>query len=124
MQFKAVFNLNQLRSEIAMKQAIQHWTGPKVHGEECPFCGSIEYVKYGLENSKQRYRCRRCNRRFTKRTQFECACQVPGRTIKCNDCPGFQEFIQIAHQYSDKLRGLSVEQLQAIKVELERAEPT
>ncbi len=119
MQLKAVFTLNQLKSEIAMKQAIQHWSGPKVYGEKCPFCGGTEYVKYSLENGKQRYRCQECHRRFTERTRFECGCQVPGKSIQCHDCPGFNEFIQIARQYSDQLRGLSLEQLQTIQAELD-----
>lgn len=120
MKFQTVFNLNQLKCEIAMQRALKQWQGPKVYGAECPFCGSTDYGKYCVENGKQRYRCRGCKRRFTERNQFECACQIPGRMTRCHECPGLQEFVELARQYSDKLRGLDLEQLQELKAEWEQ----
>lgn len=122
MKFQNVFHVTQLKCEIAMQQTLQQWQGPKVYGTDCPFCGSTEYVKYCVENGKQRYRCRKCKRRFTERTQFECSCQLPGKTTKCQECPGFQAFVEVVRQYTTQLQGLNLQQLQSLKAELESPE--
>ncbi len=119
MKFQDVFNLNQLRCEIAMQRALKQWKGPKVYGTECPFCGSTEYVKHSVENSKQRYRCRGCKRRFTERPQFECFCQTPGKTTNCQECPGFQAFVEVMRRYTAEFRGLNLQELQNLKEKLE-----
>jgi len=119
MKFQDVFNLSQLKCEIAMQRALKQWQGPKVYGTECPFCGSPDYVKYSLENGRQRYRCRGCERRFTERTQFECSCQIPGKMTRCHECPGFQAFVEVTRQYTAELQGLNLQQLQNLKAKLE-----
>ena len=39
---------------------------------------------------------------------------------RCHECPGLQEFVELTRQYSDKLRGLDLEQLQELKAEWEQ----
>jgi len=119
MKFQDVFNLNQLKCEIAMQRALTRWQVPKVYGTKCPFCGSTDHVKHSLENGKQRYRCQGCKRSFTERTQFECDCQRPGKTTKCHECPGFQAFVEVTRQYTAELKGLNLQQLQNLKAKLE-----
>lgn len=119
MKFRDVFDLKQLKCEIAMQRALTRWQVPKVYGMECPFCGSPDYVKYSLEHGRQRYRCRGCKRRFTERTQFECTCQRPGKITKCHECPGFQAFVEVMRQYTAELQGLNLQQLQNLRAELE-----
>jgi len=38
---------------------------------ECKFCHSTNVIKYGLQNGKQYYQCKNCNRRFVNNVDFE-----------------------------------------------------
>jgi len=37
----------------------------------CKFCGSENYIKYGIRNGKQNYMCKDCNRKFVDNLYFE-----------------------------------------------------
>jgi len=37
----------------------------------CKFCGSENYIKYGVRNGKQNYLCKDCNRKFVDNQYFE-----------------------------------------------------
>lgn len=112
---KSTFDLIKLRAEVAMQQVlVEHGHQPRVYGRECPFCQSTDFVKYCLENGKQRYRCRSCKRRFNERPVFECDCLVVGQALKCQDCPQFQSIMQAAKQRIRELADWSVEELQVV----------
>ncbi|BBD60723.1 hypothetical protein NIES2109_35220 [Nostoc sp. HK-01] len=115
MNFKNVFELNQIRSEIAFQKAIKLWQSePKVFGIGCPHCYSLNFKKYSFEQGKQRYICKDCKRRFNERPHFECNCITPGKSTICHKCPRFQQFLETMRQYIDELRGLSIEELQSL----------
>ena len=53
-------------------------TAPKEQIEEavdkpfcCKFCGSENFIKYGMKNKKQEYQCKDCGRRFVDNLYFE-----------------------------------------------------
>jgi len=35
---------------------------------ECPHCGHVKYVKFGIDKGAQRYKCKSCKRNFTEYT--------------------------------------------------------
>jgi Zn ribbon nucleic-acid-binding protein len=110
---KSIFELSKLRAEVVTQQVLSEYQyQPKVYGNECPFCQSTDFVKYSVENGKQRYRCRSCQRRFTQRPVFVCDCLAPGQTAKCQDCPQFQDIMQMIRQRSKELAHWSAEELQ------------
>jgi len=37
----------------------------------CKFCGSENYIKYGMKNKKQEYKCKDCGKRFVDNLYFE-----------------------------------------------------
>jgi transposase-like protein len=37
----------------------------------CKFCGSENFIRYGIKNGKQEYQCKDCNRRFVDNLYFE-----------------------------------------------------
>lgn len=115
MSFKDVFEINQIRCEIAFQKALKQWSSKaKLFGVGCPHCNSLNYKKYSFENGRQRYICLECKRRFTERPHFECSCAVPGKSTVCQNCPRFQEFLRTVRQYVDELRGLSINELQIL----------
>ncbi len=116
MSIADILKRSQLRAEIARIQAISKWKAePTTYGDKCPFCGSVDYGKYSVENGTQRYRCRSCERRFNQRRVFECNCQEPGQEpSRCHTCPKFEVFIKAFKQYSTDLNQLSREELEVI----------
>lgn len=110
---KSIFGLTKLRAEVATRQVLSEYQyQPRVYGQECPFCQSTNYVKYCLENGKQRYRCRSCQRRFNERPVFDCNCLQPGQIPKCQDCPQFKNIMELVRKRSKELAYWSAEQLQ------------
>ncbi len=115
MNTQEIFYLNKLRCEVAFQQALSSWQPPlQLEGIECPRCQSRKIVKRGRENGKQRYICRGCQRAFTERCQFKCDCEIPGRQLKCQDCPEFMQFLSLVKQKVDTLQGLNQEELRRI----------
>jgi DNA-directed RNA polymerase subunit RPC12/RpoP len=115
MNTQETFYLNKLRCEVAFQQALSSWQPPlQLEGIECPRCQSRKIVKRGRERGKQRYICRGCQRAFTERCQFKCDCEIPGRLLKCQDCPEFMQFLSVVKQKADTLRGLNQEELRRI----------
>ncbi|MBD2681726.1 IS1 family transposase [Nostoc paludosum FACHB-159] len=112
------FNLNKLRCEVAMQQALQSWQPkPQIYGMECPKCKSHLLGKHGREpDGVQRYICKNCSRVFRARPLMACNCLIPGKELSCQSCPQFQEFLDIVKQKMDILRFLSFEELQNLKV--------
>ena len=37
----------------------------------CKYCGSENYIRYGTENNKQMYKCKKCGRKFVDNLYFE-----------------------------------------------------
>ncbi|MBD2596534.1 hypothetical protein H6G74_19675 [Nostoc spongiaeforme FACHB-130] len=111
------FNLNKLRCELAMQQALQEWQPkPQIYGMECSKCNSKLIGKNGREtDGVQRYVCKNCSRVFRARPFLTCSCLIPGKELKCQSCPQFQEFLGIVKQKVDKLRFLSFQELQSLK---------
>jgi hypothetical protein len=106
------FELTNLRSKVAMQKALARYLHqPKVFGRECPFCQSLDFVKYSFEQGKQRYRCRSCCRRFNERPVFECSCPEIGQSLHCQDCPQFQSLLEAAKQYLKEIENWSIEEL-------------
>lgn len=115
MNLKNVFELNQIRCEIAFQKAIKLWQSEsKVFGMDCPHCYSLNFNKYSFEKGRQRYVCRDCKRRFNERPHFECTCVTPGKSTICHSCPRFQDFLETMRQYTNELRGLSMEELESL----------
>ena len=116
MSAQTLFYINQLRYEIAMYRSLKQWDpSPTTYGHRCPHCGSTSYKKYCVERGRQRYRCQDCKRRFNERVQFECTCEIPGKTSQCQDCPGFQTFLKTLKQHSESLRNLTLEELEQLR---------
>jgi hypothetical protein len=44
---------------------------------------------------------------------------IPGKELRCQSCPQFQEFLGIVKQKVDKLRCLSFQDLQSLKLSSE-----
>lgn len=110
---KSIFELSRLQAEVAMQQALEKYPHqPRVYGRECPFCESVDFVKYSLEQGHQRYWCRSCHRRFNERSLFACDCSSLGCELKCQDCPQFKVVISFAKERMGELVGLSAEELQ------------
>lgn len=112
------FNLNKLRCEVAMQQALQSWQPkPQVYGMECPKCNSNLLGKHGREpDGVQRYICKNCSRVFRARPLITCNCLIPGKELRCQSCPQFKEFLGIVKQKMDKLGFLSFQELQSLKL--------
>jgi transposase-like protein len=49
----------------------QHITSKDSEIQECKFCHSTNFIRYGLKNSKQVYKCKNCNRKFVDNVDFE-----------------------------------------------------
>lgn len=119
MNAQETFYLNKLRCDIAIQQALSSWRPlPQFSGIECPRCQSRELVKRGLENGKQRYICRGCQRSFTEKPKIECNCLIPGNQPKCQDCPQFKQFLTLVKQKMNGLQGLGFHELQRLKFDL------
>jgi hypothetical protein len=113
--FKDVFEINQIRCEIAFRKTLKHWASEaKLFGVGCPHCNSLNFKKYSVEKGKQRYICQECKRRFNERPSFECSCVVPGKRTVCQTCPRFQEFLATLRQHIDALRVLNRQELQIL----------
>lgn len=112
------FNFNKLRCEIAMQQALQSWQPkPQVYGMSCPKCNSNLIGKSGREpDGVQRHVCKNCDRVFRARPLITCNCLIPGKELRCQSCPQFQEFLEIVKQKVDDLRFLSFQELQNRKL--------
>ncbi|MDZ8186451.1 MAG: hypothetical protein RMX96_16575 [Nostoc sp. ChiSLP02] len=116
MNTQKVFDLNKLRCEVAMQQALQKWQPqPKTYGIECPRCNSTRLVKNSRYNGIQKYLCNDCDRIFKERPRFVCECLIPGNQLKCQSCPQFKEFLGLVKQKMEELRFLSFEELQNLK---------
>lgn len=118
------FNLNKLRCEVAMQQALQSWQ-PKaqVYGMECPKCNSHILGKHGRElDGVQRYICKDCSRVFRARPLMTCNCLFPGKELRCQHCPQFQEFLGIVKENMVKLRFLSFQELENLKLSHEASQ--
>lgn len=116
MNTQKIFDLNKLRCELAMQQALQKWQPqPKTYGLECPQCNSTRLVKSGRYNGIQKYLCNDCDRTFQERPRFVCECLIPGTQLKCQSCPQFKEFLILVKQKMEELRCLSLQELQSLK---------
>lgn len=110
--------LNKLRCELAMQQALQEWqVKPQIYGMECPKCKSNQIWRCGISEGVQRYQCKNCQRRFQNRLQLVCDCLIPGKQVKCQDCPQFKEFLEIVKQKVDTLIDLSEIDLEKLESE-------
>ncbi|BAZ51961.1 hypothetical protein NIES4103_46200 [Nostoc sp. NIES-4103] len=116
MNTQKIFDLNKLRCEIAMQQALQEWQPqPRTYSIECPRCNSTLLVKCGRANGVQKYLCNDCDRTFKERPRFVCECLIPGHQPNCQSCPQFKEFLGLVKQKMDELRFLSFQELQNLK---------
>ncbi|MBD2438772.1 IS1 family transposase [Nostoc sp. FACHB-110] len=119
MNTQKIFDLNKLRCEVAMQQALQEWQPqPQTYGLDCPKCNSTQLVKMGRYNGKQKYLCNDCDRIFQERPRLKCECLIPGHQSNCQSCPQFQEFLALVKQKMDELRILSFQELQNLKSSL------
>lgn len=111
------FDLNKLRCEIAMQQALHsRQAKPQNYGMSCPKCNSTLIRKNGRSpDDVQRYLCKNCHRNFKQRPLLECDCLIPGHQLKCQSCPQFKEFLEIVKHKMDDLRKLSLIELQNLK---------
>jgi predicted RNA-binding Zn-ribbon protein involved in translation (DUF1610 family) len=120
MDLQNVFQISQLRYEVATARAIEHWQpGHKEYGYSCPHCGAKNYKKYSVENGTQRYRCEDCQRRFNQRPKFICNCEVPGKLTTCHDCPAMGEFLEVLKTHTKELRPLGLAELEQLRAEQE-----
>lgn len=113
MNYQQTFNLNRLRCEIGIKQALKHWQPPKPkHEIECPRCRSQSIAIYGWVEGKRRYICKDCQRTFRERPKWECFCSIPGQDPQCQDCPYFNQFLTEIKQKTEELKHLSQKELE------------
>lgn len=59
-------NLEELKSYIPQLLKIDLYKNRQF--ECCPCCGSVLFIKYGFFNGIQRYKCKDCNKTFSKTT--------------------------------------------------------
>ncbi|MTJ52650.1 IS1 family transposase [Anabaena sp. UHCC 0253] len=114
------FLLNKIRCEVAMQETLKSWHPKPINSEiECPRCKSNQIRKYGSFQGVQKYICKKCKRTFLERPIFICDCSIPGKQLKCQKCPQFQDFLEIVRQRINSLATLSPVELQRLKLEIE-----
>ena len=116
MKLKQTFDLNRLRCEIGMKQALKHWQLPHPIPEpECPKCQSKFITTYGwikgAQKPRRQYQCKDCQRIFRERLRWECCCSIPGQKARCQNCPYFEHFLDSVKQKTEELKNFNQTQL-------------
>lgn len=118
MSIKENFFLNKFRCEVAMQQVLQSWHPTPRIGIECPECNSNLICKNGVIKGVQGYLCKNCQQVFLEKPNLVCDCSIPGKQLKCQECPQFKEFLEIVKQKVNKLLPLDILELQKIKSEI------
>ena len=119
MKFKQTFDLNRLRCDIGMKQALENWQTPKPWQKiKCPQCQSqsINFLRYLRQHHI--YNCKDCQNTFKKRPKPYCSCSIPGQESKCQYCPYFEQFLTLVQQKTEKLKSLNQSELEALLDEI------
>lgn len=112
MNTKALFELNQLRTWIALLEVLPNWEPELKSGIECPFCQSKNVYQRMQPKNGNMYICHGCQQNFSEELLPGCRCWCPGHLQKCQDCPRYQSMLPLVKERASRLQGLSRQELE------------
>jgi len=109
--------LRILRNEVARAEAFaswQQWQLEKMVVPElkCSHCQSLNFVKWGTDRGRKRYKCKNCDLGFLEpKLPQICQCASPGDHLECGKCADYERFCQLVCLLREGLQGLSLTEL-------------
>jgi ribosomal protein S27E len=117
MNILLAFELNQLRSRIALQEVLN-----SCHSElisvQCPFCQSEQTSHSQKPEQLKTYTCLSCQQDFSEEMLVGCRCRIPGELQKCQDCERYQSILPLLQERVAQLRSCSRSELEAIAFKL------
>jgi len=115
MNSQDIFQLNQLRSQIAMQEILQKVDLPPARQEVaiCPHCQGKAAKKPRL--NQQIFLCVPCRQKFQQQLPIHCDCSRLGSIPLCQYCPHFQQVLAKVKKRVDELRPLGYTELKQIE---------
>ncbi|MBD0347448.1 MAG: hypothetical protein ICV63_22035 [Coleofasciculus sp. Co-bin14] len=112
MNTKVLFELNQLRTRIALLEVLHNWEPELQSRIECPFCQSKNVYQRMQPKNGNTYICHGCQQNFSEELLPGCRCWCPGHLQKCQDCPHYQSILPLIKERASCLQGLSRQELE------------
>jgi ribosomal protein S27E len=107
------FELNQLRSRIALQEVLNSCHS-ELNSVQCPFCQSEQASHSQKPEQVEAYTCLSCQQDFSEEMLVGCRCRVPGELQKCQDCEHYQSILPLVKERAAQLRSFSRVELEAM----------
>lgn len=111
------FELNQLRSRIALQEVLNSCHS-ELNPVQCPFCQSQRISQSEKSKPAKIYSCLSCQQEFSEPMQAGCRCRIPGELQKCQDCKYYQSILPRVKERATQLRSFSRKELEAMASKL------